>query len=113
MPNLWVTDGTAAGTSEVTVAGPIPDGLTPSDITALPPPPAAPSGLALAAGSDSGVKGDDITNVTKPVITGTGVAGDTVTLYDGATRHRHGGGGGGRHLVGDAGERRWRWGCTA
>ncbi len=44
---------------------------------------AAPFGLALAAGSDSGVKGDDITNVTKPVITGDGVAGDTVTLYDG------------------------------
>ncbi len=49
-------------------------------------PPAPPTGLALAAGSDSGVKGDRITNVTKPVITGKGAAGDTVTLYDGRRR---------------------------
>ncbi len=46
---------------------------------------AAPANLALAAASDSGVAGDDITNVTIPVITGTGVAGDTVTLFDGNT----------------------------
>jgi ELWxxDGT repeat protein len=96
---LWVTNGTVAGTSEVSAAA-----VAPSDITVLvPPPPAAPSGLAVAAGSDSGVKGDDITNVTKPAITGTGVAGDTVTLYDGATSIGSAGGGGGRHLVGDAG----------
>jgi ELWxxDGT repeat protein len=69
-PNLWVTDGTSAGTSEVTVARAYSGGLTPSDITVLPPPPPAPTALALAAGSDSGVKGDNITNVTKPVITG-------------------------------------------
>jgi hypothetical protein len=47
--------------------------------------PSAPAGLTLAPASDSGVKGDDITNVTIPTITGTGVAGDTVTLHDGAT----------------------------
>jgi hypothetical protein len=81
-PNLWVTDGTVAGTSELTVVGAYSRGLTPSDITAFLPPPAAPLGLALASGSDSGVKGDHVTNVGKPVITGKGVAGDTVTLRD-------------------------------
>jgi hypothetical protein len=46
---------------------------------------AAPATLTLAPASDSGVQGDDITNVTTPRITGTGSIGDTVTLYDGAT----------------------------
>jgi hypothetical protein len=36
--------------------------------------------LALSPSSDSGVKGDGITNVTNPVITGTGEAGDVVIL---------------------------------
>ena len=47
--------------------------------------PPAPAGLTLAPASDSGVQGDDITNVTTPAITGTGAAGDTVTLYNGGT----------------------------
>jgi len=47
--------------------------------------PAAPRALALAAGSDSGVPGDDITNDTTPTITGTGIAGDTVVLRDDAS----------------------------
>jgi uncharacterized repeat protein (TIGR03803 family) len=42
-----------------------------------------PSGLALASSSDSGVKGDRITNVATPTITGKGVAGEKVTLHDG------------------------------
>jgi beta-glucanase (GH16 family) len=50
---------------------------------APPDPPAAPSGLILDSLTDSGVKGDNITNVTRPEIDGQGVAGDTVTLYDG------------------------------
>jgi ELWxxDGT repeat protein len=86
--NLWVTDGTSAGTKEIVTSGAFSAGLfntSPADFTVLTPPsPPAPSGLALAAGSDSGVKGDDITNVTKPVIVGKGVAGDKVTLFDGA-----------------------------
>jgi len=45
--------------------------------------PPAPAALALAPSSDSGAPGGDITNVTTPVITGTGDAGDTITLYDG------------------------------
>ncbi len=44
-----------------------------------------PVNLALSSGSDSGIQGDDITNVTTPVITGTGEVGDTVALFDGAT----------------------------
>jgi hypothetical protein len=47
----------------------------------VPPP---PSGLALSPGSDSGVVGDDITDVTTPVITGSGVSGDSLTLFDGS-----------------------------
>ena len=43
----------------------------------------AASTPALSSGSDSGVSGDNITNVTTPVLTGTGIAGDTITLYDG------------------------------
>ncbi|MGR0189118.1 Ig-like domain-containing protein, partial [Azospirillum aestuarii] len=50
-----------------------------------PPPPGAPSGLALAAASDSGVTGDRITNSTTPVITGSAASGATVDLYRGAT----------------------------
>ncbi len=79
---LSVTDGTAAGTSELTTGS---TGLYPASITVLVASAPAPTGLALAPSSDSGVKGDDITNVTKPTITGDGVADDTVTLDDGTT----------------------------
>ena len=51
--------------------------------TTVPP---APSRPALAAGSDSGLSSTDkITNVTTPTFTGTGQAGDLLTLYDGTT----------------------------
>ncbi|UKJ77883.1 beta strand repeat-containing protein [Azospirillum brasilense] len=50
-----------------------------------PPPPSAPSGLALAADSDSGVAGDRLTNNTTPTITGSAASGATVVLYRGAT----------------------------
>jgi len=65
-------------------------------------PPLPPMSLALAPQSDSGIPGDDITNVTTPTITGTGTAGDTVTLYAGATAV-------GSALVGDGGS----WSVTA
>ena len=45
--------------------------------------PAAPAGLALAATSDSGTKGDGITTIATPAVTGTASANATVTLYDG------------------------------
>ncbi len=44
---------------------------------------AAPTALALAPASDSGVPSDDSTNVTTPTVTGDGYAGDTITLYAG------------------------------
>ena len=48
--------------------------------------PAAPSGLVLAPGSDSGASSsDDITNVGLPLFTGTGEEGATVTLLDNTT----------------------------
>jgi ELWxxDGT repeat protein len=54
------------------------------DLTIVPLP-ASPAGLALAPASDSGIQGDDATDITTPAITGTGTPGDTVVLYDGAT----------------------------
>jgi serralysin len=62
-------------------------GLGAHDVTlqmvAAPP---APTNLALAAGSDSGVSStDNITNVTAPTFTGTAQAGSTVTLLEGTT----------------------------
>jgi hypothetical protein len=35
--------------------------------------------------SDSGSAGDDLTNVVNPLITGTGLVGDTINLFDGVT----------------------------
>jgi acyl-coenzyme A thioesterase PaaI-like protein len=81
---------------------PLPDGLNPLtasqidqfgnisansptlDLT-IAPAPAAPAALTLSPSSDSGTQGDGITDITTPTITGTGSAGDTITLYDGAT----------------------------
>jgi ELWxxDGT repeat protein len=83
---LWVTDGTSAGTRELAVADAYGSGLRPTDITAFPVPPPPPSGLALGAASDSGVKGDRITNVTRTTITGKGEAGDKVSCSTGRRR---------------------------
>jgi serralysin len=48
--------------------------------------PETPTNLALAAGSDNGLfSSDNVTNVTKPTVTGKGEAGGLITLYDGAT----------------------------
>lgn len=44
--------------------------------------PAAPTGLALATSSDTGVQGDGITNLSTPIITGTAEANSVVTLFD-------------------------------
>ncbi|MFC5349711.1 Ig-like domain-containing protein, partial [Azospirillum lipoferum] len=46
---------------------------------------ATPSGVALAAASDSGTSGDGITNVVAPTVTGTAEAGSTVLLYEGTS----------------------------
>jgi len=46
-------------------------------------PPAAPSPLTLLAADDSGVKGDGLTSVNRPRLTGKAEAGSTVALLDG------------------------------
>ncbi|MFL5332995.1 MAG: Ig-like domain-containing protein, partial [Geminicoccaceae bacterium] len=46
--------------------------------------PSVPSTPVLADASDSGVKGDHATNVSKPTLTGTADVGSTVTLYEGS-----------------------------
>ena len=51
-PDLWVTDGTSAGTSEVMVAGAYSNGLTPSDITVLGTPTTAPPVLTSDFNND-------------------------------------------------------------
>jgi hypothetical protein len=55
-------------------------GGTAITVAAATPPP-APANLALAPGSDSS-HGDDVTNILQPTMTGTGQAGDMVTLWD-------------------------------
>ncbi|WP_449232562.1 Ig-like domain-containing protein [Azospirillum doebereinerae] len=46
---------------------------------------AAPTGLALAAASDTGIVGDSLTSATTPTITGRAEAGSVVTLLEGST----------------------------
>ncbi len=46
---------------------------------------AAPTGLALAAASDTGIRGDNLTSATTPTITGRAEAGSVVTLSEGST----------------------------
>ena len=81
--DLWVSDGTAAGTQPLTsVTGAAVYGVSPRNFVTLTTPPPAPAALTLSPASDTGTLGDDITSVNAPVITGTGIAGDTITLYD-------------------------------
>ena len=90
MDNTWsvtastLTSGTYSLTTtetdgnNATVATSVPLALT-IDI------PAAPIGLTLSSGTDSGTLGDGITNFAAPVITGSATPGYTVTLYSGTT----------------------------
>jgi len=55
-----------------------PAGILQMDTT----PPAAPTGLTLDPSTDSGAKGDSITNFNRVEIDGSAEAGSTVTLYD-------------------------------
>ncbi len=45
---------------------------------------AAPTALALAAASDTGLAGDNLTSATTPTITGRAEAGSAVTLFEGS-----------------------------
>jgi large repetitive protein len=60
-------------------------GLTLTIVPGTPPPPAAPTGLALDPSTDSGTIGDNLTNFNKPKITGKAEAGSTVQLFDNTT----------------------------
>ena len=84
----------ASGLQTLTATETYGDGTLPGEVSAASVPlvltidttiPAAPALLALAPASDSGVAGDDLTNVTTPTVTGTGTFPDTVELYDGTT----------------------------
>jgi YD repeat-containing protein len=44
---------------------------------------AIPTNLTLAPGSDTGISGDNIANISTPTITGTGNVGDTIQLKEG------------------------------
>jgi acyl-coenzyme A thioesterase PaaI-like protein len=85
-----VTSGTlTVGTHTLTATETDPYGdISPSSSTldvTIQLPPAAPGTPTLSPSSDSGTKGDDVTDATRPMITGTGVAGETIALYDGTT----------------------------
>ena len=85
-PTLPVADGTYKLVATETLAGgTVLPSSTPFALTIDTTAPAAPL-LALAATSDSGTRGDDITNVTTPTISGPGEVGDAVTLFDGTTQ---------------------------
>src|SRR6201999_2622967 len=71
--------------TQTDVAGNVSTASFPFDVTLLTtaPPPSVPD---LTPATDSGISGsDDITNISEPTVTGTGVSGDTVTLFDGST----------------------------
>ncbi len=80
-----LSDGGHALTAQETeVAGNVSPASTALNITIDTVPPAQPTSVTLDPASDSGVPGDDITNVASPVIDGQGGAdGDVIALYDG------------------------------
>jgi hypothetical protein len=57
--------------------------VTPFSFTVDTVPPSVPSQPSLDPGTDSGVKGDDITNVTSPLLDGTSDPSVSISVYDG------------------------------
>jgi large repetitive protein len=81
-----VSDGSSAFTTTATdAAGNVSVLSAPLSLTIDTATPAAPSAVALSPTSDSGLAGDNTTSITTPVITGSGEAGATISVYDGAT----------------------------
>ena len=81
VPNSALADGAYSVTAVLTdaagnVGAPSPSGALTVDTT----PPAAPSAPALVATSDSGISGDGITNVQRPLLVVPGVPADAVTV---------------------------------
>ena len=76
-----LADGAHSITARETQSGKDDSGYSPAlTITVDTVPPAAPSVPVLDPSTDSGVVGDDVTNVTKSEFTGTAEAGATVTI---------------------------------
>ncbi|MEB3275731.1 MAG: Ig-like domain-containing protein, partial [Cyanobacteriota bacterium] len=95
---LGTTTAVADGSWTFTPTNPLPEGLntlsitatdragntspaTPLPITIDTTAPAAPT-AELAAASDSGIRGDRLTNDTTPTLNGSGSPGDTITVRD-------------------------------
>ena len=84
-PSIALGDGTYLLTVRaIDVAGNVGPVSGPLTLTILTSTPAAPTGPILLATDDSGVKGDRITNVNQPHLTGTATAGLTVQLVNAA-----------------------------
>ena len=66
-------------------AGTISDTSDPLDVTVDRSVPLPPTGLALVATDGGGTAEVGVIDIATPVIAGNGIAGDTVTLYDGDT----------------------------
>src|SRR5581483_7827876 len=81
-PAVALVDGvhslTATATDAAGNTGPASDPFLLAIDTVAPD---APTGLTLDPASDSGVPGDDLTNVTTPAITGSAEAGSTVEVF--------------------------------
>jgi hypothetical protein len=77
-----LTDGSYRVTATVSDAAGNPALPATQSLTVDETSPGAPDAPRLAPASDSGVPGDNITNVARPTITGTAAAGDTLTLFD-------------------------------
>jgi len=84
-PSVALTDGSyvlyAAAVDAAGNVGP-PGGALTLAILGTPPP--APASLGLATADDSGVKGDGVTNVNPPRLTGTAAPGTTVQVVNAA-----------------------------
>ena len=84
-PSQRLADGPYAFTVvAVDAAGNASAPSPPGSLTILTTPPPAPASLALLALDDSGIPGDDLTNVNRPRLTGTATPGLTVLLVNGA-----------------------------
>src|SRR5207302_810967 len=76
-------DGTHNITAKATdAAGNTSTASTAYAVTVDTDPPPVPTSLSLDASTDSGTKGDGITNFAQVKIDGTAEVGNTVTLYD-------------------------------
>ncbi|TWA79619.1 hemolysin type calcium-binding protein [Azospirillum brasilense] len=84
VPSTTLADGTWTLTATVVSSG-VESELSGSLLVTIDTSAHAPSALALAAASNSGLTSDTLTNVTAPAITGSVAEAGVVVLYEGAT----------------------------